>query len=320
MIPLIEERDWESLKCVIEGLFKYDQSIKRAFLLRNERMKMNLSTALNLSLASNPPYEIVKSILEIEPELSSILVLMPDIVGDFPIQIACKTCLRANVLKLLLQLDKNKTTFFLVDSNNRNPLYYATYDALCRYRNLDDEPVLDFNYKVSARHHAFPQQHQGVQQQHHHDETKDNSLLTPGIPSKKSYQESINLIKYICAHAPTSIYLNNSVAGVNAINLARSVKSKTKRIRHQLLRNKEGKLYCKRVVYVYKILRSVSKRVKIATSYYKSRSGDDDDDDQRSECAQCGSSTAWSIQLLEENIITNAEAVTFVYQSRKEII
>ena len=394
---IIEEgRKWQEVKSRLEELDSlYHQWKEKNVTMKTNKSRRwrqeitkNLSVILNLSLVFNSPYEIIKRILMIDPEISSMLVLIPyspdhivttatrrslnnggsflrrsgscraaspnppdtsDIASMIPIQIACKKG-RPDVIRRLLLNDKAKMTYRHKDSNERNLLHYATVCAICRYRNQQNEPVLlDFEATATSTHiidgniqgsqstetaeHVLKKhQEQGQEDE----ETSINQLLEerdtstriekksvctpiikiPSLPSCTSFQEYVNLIKLLCKHSPILLKLRDN-DNYSALEIARILRSKIKeKMKHTLFLDKDDKTYCKRVDYVYKILKHAYQRYKCLVASIEA-------DDLQSEYAQCGESTGWTLnELLEEYTLTSSqEKNTFVYLPRKtEII
>jgi hypothetical protein len=392
LVPLIEQRDWDGMNEIIDGIIteKYNEVNKKnknergLFLYREKKtITMNLSRVLNLLLASNPPYRTVKRVLKIDPELSSLLVLMPDVLGNLPIQYGWKVWVHPDIIKLLLHYDKTRYTFGLKCSStkNLNALHYAILSALCPYQNEQEHPAIDSFLDCYCNYQQMTMQYGDFQQ---HDDTTNNKgggpsnlphvekltkrqkqqyrrrqpILLPqqqqqqqqqqqdccpqkcerrrntSIPSHKIYVACVNLIKYLIRHSPELMYFQD-VFGCTALDIVRCIRAKTKRRKHNKEQQdssnptsttiptspptKEEKVYCKRVDYVYKILRREMRRTQAKLIGFL------ESDDTQSQSAQCGISTAWSVQLFEDQeedafLLSSPKRFMFVHRSKTEIV
>ncbi len=349
LIYFIEERRWSALNESILSLSTYDESIRREVLF-TKRMTMNLSYILNLALVSDPPYGVIKSILNIEPILSPSLVSMPDVFGNLPLHIACKLGLQVDIIRLLLKYDNTKTTFRSIDSHNyRTVLHYVTLSALFNHSSsgaqrgeeqeegggtVGEKETLTHSTNASsscggARNLSRRRPSQSPPKLAVDEELQcNNDGLTevdfenflveenflPRAQSHEKYVKYVHLIKFLCKDAPQLVCFRD-IRGVTALSIAKLARSKVKKIRMKgsLLTSDEDKLYYKKVNHVYKILKKthemVSKKQIVVL-----------DDDLRSDCAQCGTSTAWSLQLLEEGLITRTEKFSSFIHPKKEIV
>mmetsp|Transcript_15529 Transcript_15529/g.18047 ORF Transcript_15529/g.18047 Transcript_15529/m.18047 type:complete len:309 (+) Transcript_15529:197-1123(+) len=129
--------------------------------------------------------------------------------------------------------------------------------------------------------------------------------------NRKTYCKYLHILKTFCELAPEQIYLKDD-NGVNVLHIAKLAMVKAKS-RKESMNDEE---YYRRVVSVCKILKKASRRVIVKFS-----------DDDQTDAAECGSSTAWSLQMLEEQEeqsmlwrFKSAETVPFLNLSRSKKI
>ena len=301
---LIIEGKWQEVKSGLGKLVSLYHRLNTTVKIDNScllwpEMVTNLSNILNSSLIYNAPYGIVKKILEIDPEISSILVSIPfssnadrslrgnggsflrwrgrfcaalpnppdtsDLVDMLPVEIACKKGTQADIIRCLLLNDKNKITYMCkVGLIERNLLYYATICALCRYR--------------------------------HNSQNEARKKITC-LPSHTFFQEYTNLIKFLCMKSPTLLMFRDfDSENYSALEVAGIIRLKIKEDRkHKLLFfNEEDETYCKRVEHIYQILKRAYQKYKHKCGLASTR----EDDDLQTEYAQCEGSTMEDFELI----------------------
>lgn len=226
--------------------------------------------------------------------------------GMLPIEIACRQHLSPEIIRLLLEHDQVKFTHSItVRSSNtkKNILHYLITCALCRYRNQNNEPVLlDYGEEVWINK---PSRDIGGE-----DSTqKDRPPFTPEWISDRSFREYAYLVKYLCKTYPNLIRLQD-IHGSNSMDTVRAVRARLKRTQIDSSKvDNDFKNYCRRVECIYKLLKVCDKNLEEKVV------------DDRSENAQCGESTGYTLdELFQECSSIPPEVQSFVLRSTKGFV
>jgi len=317
------------------------------FILRRQSLFLLFTEILNLSLAHRAPQQIIYEILDIDKiGLSSFLVSVPYFRGNykmslfschqpqtitspldevlkdgatlFPIEIACKLHLSGDVIILLLQHGKSKISQqkYYIDRHSKiNLLHHAVISALCRYRNQNNEPMtldcidewiknpFDSSYKTIDEEKVEEEEVKPLYK----------SSFTVSLPEYETFEEYCRLIKVLCRLCP-SLIDRQDANGYSPLNIVRRIRAKTTKMEKEadMPLRPDDKIYCNRVDCVYSILKNYRQQNTKAVI----------DFDLRSEYAQCGKSTGWTLRELFDDSLYDklSESKAFVHQPAKEFI